>query len=202
MAANYGAVDHVLPVVGQADVDQRLQKRVPDALFGPATEPDIDRVPLAVTLMHVPPGAAGPQHIQHAVEKQPVIAGRTRPTTAFRRQQAPDDRPFLVSQIASEHSCPPKDSLESDISRLGNPFCQQNLGRALLRHVTRWEETKNPHWIDLAVVVVTEAGWRIPPCLQEMASYVAKRRINGMEDAAGGASVVKEEIKGQAFALM
>lgn len=79
---------------------------------------------------------------------------------------------------------------------------ESDLGRAVLRHVKRWEETKNPHWIDLAVVIVTEARQPIPPCLQEMASHIAMRRINGMEDAAGGATVMKDEIKGQAFACI
>ena len=79
---------------------------------------------------------------------------------------------------------------------------QSDLGLVLLRCVRRWEETKNPHWIDLAIVIVTEADLPIPPCLQIMASHVANRRLNGMEDVAGGASVIKEEIKGLAFACM
>lgn len=79
---------------------------------------------------------------------------------------------------------------------------ESDLFRAVLRHVKRWEKTKNPHWIDLAVVIVTEAGQLIPPCLQKMASYIAMRRINGMEDAAGGATVMNDEIKGQAFACI
>jgi hypothetical protein len=55
VTANAGTVDHVLPVVGKTKINQRLQQRIPDALFGPAPEPDIDRVPLAVALMHVAP---------------------------------------------------------------------------------------------------------------------------------------------------
>jgi len=77
-----------------------------------------------------------------------------------------------------------------------------NLGLALLRYVKCWEDSKNPHWIDLAIVIVTAAGKLIPPCLQIMASHIAMRRLNGLEDAAGGASVVREEIKSQAFACM
>ncbi|MCZ8171786.1 MAG: hypothetical protein O9272_08610 [Brevundimonas sp.] len=79
---------------------------------------------------------------------------------------------------------------------------ESDLGLAILRHVRQWEETKNPHWIDLAIVVVTEANLLIPPCLQVMASHVAMRRLKGLEAAAGGASVVTEEIKGMAFACM
>ena len=53
MAPNRGAVDHVLPVVGQAEIDERLQQGIPDALLGSASKPHIDGVPLAVALMHV-----------------------------------------------------------------------------------------------------------------------------------------------------
>lgn len=60
MAANRAAVDHVLPVVGQPEFDQRDQDRIPNTLFCPAPEPNIDRVPLAVALVHVAPGAANP----------------------------------------------------------------------------------------------------------------------------------------------
>ena len=60
MAPNRGAVDHVLPVVGQAEIDERLQQGIPDALLGSASKPHIDGVPLAVALMHVPPGATLP----------------------------------------------------------------------------------------------------------------------------------------------
>src|SRR3546814_19389859 len=87
MAANAGAVDHVLPVVGQAQVDQCLKQGIPDTLLGPATEAHIDRVPLTVSLMHVAPGTADPQHVTHSIEEEPVIARWPRPTTALRRQE-------------------------------------------------------------------------------------------------------------------
>src|SRR3546814_11409517 len=80
MAANAGAVDHVLPVVGQAQVDQCLKQGIPDTLLGPATEAHIDRVPLTVSLMHVAPGTADPQHVTHSIEEEPALAPRPRPT--------------------------------------------------------------------------------------------------------------------------
>ena len=104
MAANRGAVDHVLPVVGQAEIDQSLQHGIPDALLGPAPEPDVDRVPLPIALMHVAPGAANPQDVQHSIEIAPVISGRA-------------SMPAL-----------PKSRLESELNRIGNPFCQRDLG--------------------------------------------------------------------------
>lgn len=54
------AVDHVLPVVGEPQLDQRLQQTIPNPLFGPAPEPDTDRVPFALALVHVAPWAADP----------------------------------------------------------------------------------------------------------------------------------------------
>jgi hypothetical protein len=60
-------------------IDQRLQQRIPYTLFDPPAEPNIDRVPLAVSLVHVAPGAADPQNMQHADKKAPIVARRPRP---------------------------------------------------------------------------------------------------------------------------
>lgn len=89
MAPERGAVDHVLPVVGQAEFDKCLQKCVPHALFRPSPEADIDRVPLAISFMHVALRATDPQHIQHAVGRQKLI----------------DDGPLFVRRVASCHEC-------------------------------------------------------------------------------------------------
>ena len=136
MAANRGAIDHVLPVVGQAQIDQRLQQRIPNALPGPASEPDIDRVPLAIALVHVAPGAAHPQNMQHAIEKTTVVARWPRPATTLRRQQRSDQFPFRIRQITTAHDCSPKSSLESELNPFGNPFCQHGLVYVGLRAVT------------------------------------------------------------------
>src|SRR3546814_15204657 len=112
MAANAGAVDHVLPVVGQAQVDQCLKQGIPDTLLGPATEAHIDRVPLTVSLMHVAPGTADPQHVKHSIEEEPVIARWPRPTTAPRRQQRPHQIPLRARQTPATHDHPPKHTPE------------------------------------------------------------------------------------------
>jgi len=114
MAANRSAVDHVLPVVGQPEIDQGLQHGIPHALLGPTAEADVDRVPLPIAFMHVPPGTANPQDVQHSVEIVPVISGRTRVPASLRRQQRPDQFPFRVAQVSAIHACLPKESLESD----------------------------------------------------------------------------------------
>jgi hypothetical protein len=74
MAPNRGAVDHVLPVIGQPQLNKRLKESVPNALFGPAAEAHIDGIPLAVSLMHVAPWAADPQDM-HAVKELPIVVG-------------------------------------------------------------------------------------------------------------------------------
>ena len=145
MAANAGAIDHVLPVVGQTQIDQCLQKGIPDTLFGPATEAHIDGVPLAVSLMHVAPGTADPQHVKHSIEKKPVIARGPRPTAALRRQQRPDQFPLRIRQIPATHDCSSKSSLESEQGRFGNPFCQHGLGEAVKEaYSDLFTITKNP----------------------------------------------------------
>ena len=74
VAANAGAIDHMLPVVGQIQINQRLQESVPDTLLGQSLEPDIDRLPLTLSLVHVAPRAANPQHVEHTIEESPIIA--------------------------------------------------------------------------------------------------------------------------------
>lgn len=78
---------------GQPQIDQRQQQRILDALFCPASEADIDRVPLAIAFVHVAPGAAKAQHMRHAVEKTPIIARWPRPTSPFKGQERPDKPP-------------------------------------------------------------------------------------------------------------
>lgn len=146
MAADGRAVDHVLPVVGKPQIDQRRQHRVPDALLGPAPEPDVDRVPLAIALVHVAPRAAYPQNVQHSVQEPPVVMRRPRLAAALRWKQRPDDRPFLVRHVASTQSHLQKGSLESEITPAGNPLCQQSLGLHTRELVV---PSKDSNWRDL-----------------------------------------------------
>ena len=94
MAANRAAVNHVLPIVGQAQIDQRLQQGIPDALLRLAPEQDVDRIPFAVTFVHVAPGASDPRHVHHSIEKSPVVPGRPSPAASLRWQQRSDRFPF------------------------------------------------------------------------------------------------------------
>jgi hypothetical protein len=74
---------------------------IPDALFGPAPEPDIDRVPLAVAFVHVAPGTTNPQHVKHAIEKNTVIVRW--PGPAPPAQMAARDRSVPIPHLTSPH---------------------------------------------------------------------------------------------------
>ena len=95
-----------------------LQQRIPDALFGPASKPHIDGVPLTVTFVHVPPGVTYPQHMKHAVEKTPVNASRPGPAPPLRWKKRADQLPLGVRQVPTTYDCSPKSSLEAKHGRL------------------------------------------------------------------------------------
>jgi len=53
MAANRGAVDHLLPVIRQTQFNEGLKHSIPHALFGPPAKAHIDRIPLSVAVIVV-----------------------------------------------------------------------------------------------------------------------------------------------------
>lgn len=77
-----------------------------------------------------------------------------------------------------------------------------DLGLTVLRHVRQWEDSGNPHWIDMAISFLDRNSADLPPVLRGIAADVARRRIAGLEQAAGGPSVERAEKDGLAFALM
>ncbi|WFS69330.1 hypothetical protein CFBP4996_25490 [Agrobacterium leguminum] len=86
MAANRGAVNHMLPIVGQSQFDKRFKEFVPNTLFGPATETNIDRIPLSISLVHVASRTANAQNMEHPVKKAAVVVGWPRLATTLGRQ--------------------------------------------------------------------------------------------------------------------
>jgi hypothetical protein len=121
MAADDRAVDHVLPVPGQPEPNQRREHCVPHTLFSPTPETDIDRVPLPIALMHVAPGAADAQHMQHPVQKPPVVVGWAGFAAALCRPQHPDDGPLRIRHVPSTQRSLQKGGLESEITPFWNP---------------------------------------------------------------------------------
>lgn len=114
---NDRAIDHVLPVIGQAESNQRFQQSVPDTLLCPSIEPYIYRVPFSVTLMHFQRRTTDTQDIEHSVEKQTIILCRSGPTATFRRQKISNNRPFFVRQVATHSLVSAKTSLRDKGSR-------------------------------------------------------------------------------------
>lgn len=113
VAANRGAVDHVLPVIRQPQFDEGLKEGVPHALFGPTAKAHIDRISLSVALMHVAPRASDPQNMQHPVQILPIIVRRPRLPATFAGQKPLDDPPFHIRQVAASQNRLLKGSLES-----------------------------------------------------------------------------------------
>lgn len=64
-------------------------------------ETHIDRIPIAMALVHVQPRATKPQDMQHSVEEGPIVARWAGKAAPLRWQKRPDQSPFLVRQIAS-----------------------------------------------------------------------------------------------------
>ena len=113
MAANRGAMDHVLPVIRQSQFNERFKQIIPNSLFGPTAETHIDRIPLSVALMHVAPGASDPKNMQHAIQVSSIIVRGSGLPTAFGGQQSLDDPPFHIRQVAASQNRLLKGSLES-----------------------------------------------------------------------------------------
>ena len=113
VAANRGAVDHVLPVIRQPEFDEGLKESIPNALLGPTPEAHIDRIPLSLALMHIAPGAADPKNMQHAVQILPIVMRGPRLPAAFGGQQPLDDPPFHIRKVAACQNRLLKSSLES-----------------------------------------------------------------------------------------
>ena len=77
-----------------------------------------------------------------------------------------------------------------------------DLDLTILRYVQSWEDDGNPHWIDLAVSFLYENRASTPQVLTKIIARIARRRLAGEEDAAGGASVLKAEEDGYVVVLM
>jgi len=96
MAANDGTVDHVLPVISQSDIDQRLEERISHTLRGSVAEPHINRAPLVLALMHVSPWTSGPWFVEYTIEKT-LIFNNNSPTSCAQQARSARRQAFWVS---------------------------------------------------------------------------------------------------------
>ncbi|GAB0120397.1 hypothetical protein Acid7E03_44690 [Acidisoma sp. 7E03] len=76
MAADGGAIDHVLPIIGEPEIDKSFQQGIPDTLLSPSSETHVNGIPLAVALVHVTPGTTDTQNIQHTIKETPIVLRR------------------------------------------------------------------------------------------------------------------------------
>jgi hypothetical protein len=111
MGANRGAVDAVVPALGHC-FSQSNRDTFPDTAGAPASEPTVDRVPIAVFLRHIPPWRAGPQPPENAVDHIPIVFWRTATSAlawfSLNRQQNLQNTPFRFRQIATAQGCLPE----------------------------------------------------------------------------------------------
>lgn len=98
MRPDDGGVDHVGAGISLDHLGQRFEHGIEHARFDPSSVAAEHAVPLAIVVGQVPPLRPRPRHPHHALEIEPVVVGRSTSAPALRRQQWPDQRPFLVRQ--------------------------------------------------------------------------------------------------------
>src|SRR5690606_42087841 len=76
--------------------------------------------------MHVAPGAANSQNMEHAVQISTVILRWSGLAPSLSRQELPNEPPPCVRQIPTRQNRPLTSSLESRQTRFGNPVCQHD----------------------------------------------------------------------------
>ena len=109
----------------------------------PAPGGNLNQVLTKPAAAHVAPRAADPQPAMYAVEKPTVVLRRPRPAATMRRQQAADDRPIVIRQIAAHAQVSAKTSVEARPS----PF-RENLRQRDPRIRTRMPSGVVPHtWL-------------------------------------------------------
>src|SRR5690606_4759152 len=88
--------------------------------------------------MHVAPGAANSQNMEHAVQISTVILRWSGLAPSLSRQELPNEPPLCVRQIPTRQNRLLKSSLESRQTRFGNPVCQQDLIPEILQFLRRY----------------------------------------------------------------
>ena len=108
VGADHAGVGVAMPVQVPGGVRSGLQIRLdahPGAVFLPAGEPLVQRLPRAIPLRHIPPRYPGTDPKQDPIDHLPVIPPPTTPLRRPVRQQRLDHRVLGVSQLkASRHN--------------------------------------------------------------------------------------------------
>lgn len=68
-------------------------------------------------------------------------------------------------------------TLSEALARELGEITASEFGKTIVTYVEEWQESSDPHWVDLAVARVVEAGHEMPPSLQKIAGLAARLRI-------------------------
>ena len=100
MDFDVAGVDHQPFVIGIDD--QFLQESLPETLVAPAAKPAVGVFPVPVIGRQIPPGSAGAQDPENAVEKKPVVFGSATPEALLSGQMRFEQFPgFIVEVVAA-----------------------------------------------------------------------------------------------------
>ncbi len=93
----------------------------------PPPELPVHSRPFAEMLMQIAPLRARARDPEHSIKHPPIVRRRPTALAARRNHKRCEKPPFPLRHQPANHRYLPKDSLESALARLGNPFCQQLL---------------------------------------------------------------------------
>ena len=123
-------------------VVERLQDHVPETSNRPSPELAVNAGPFAELSGQVAPLGPGAGNAEHTVENLAMIAGRP-PTTSRIASINPSKNAHSASSINNRAKiASPERYLESDLTRFGNPLCQQRSG---LRYLSAPEGCDDAH---------------------------------------------------------
>jgi hypothetical protein len=72
----------MLPVIGEAQLHQGFQECIPNSLFGPMPEANLNGIPFAVPFVHVARWATDAHDVKHAIQKTLIVLRRPCPAQA------------------------------------------------------------------------------------------------------------------------
>ena len=130
VSPNDGAVDHLNRVWNRLALVERGEDQLPQPRQGPAPELAVNRVPFTELFRQVTPRRPGARDPEDAIQNQPMILRGTTATAPDCSDECLEKHPLVVRhQVSRQDNLQSQSYLESDTGALGNPVCQQNLGK-------------------------------------------------------------------------
>ena len=133
---NDGAVDHLNRVWNRLALVECGEDQLPQPCQGPAPELTVNREPFAELFRQITLRRAGARDPEDAIQHQPVIRRGPPATAPYCSDECLEEHPLVVRhQVSRQDNLQSQSYLESDTGALGNPVCQQNLGKVTERRV-------------------------------------------------------------------